>query len=403
MTFKQIISLFLIILNSNFLYIWNSYASVNNEYRKFYVTAYYSPLPNQSFYLKWNYEDEKKLNWEWIRWASGREVYIWMIAAPKNYAFWTKIHFEGLWYWIVDDRWWAIVGSGSRGYDGDRIDIWMWHGEDWLRRALNWWKRVVYGKIISDNELYSYDLLNINNFQLSKTIINIPKTTYVAKNNISENKNETLPISITKNSKTEDIKKIQEILKNLWYYSWDINWIYDKNIIDSIAEFQLKNNLIKSYNEYGVWWYWPKTKQTLTVKYNEFLVLQKKLEEDRLLAEKLKKLEEEKNAKDLALIDQKITNFTSNIWTPKTNEVWIHIRKLQKTLKILGFFEDKDTAIFWPKTQQSLLNYQISRQLVSKWDDPGAWMIWEKTLAKIKEDLKNIIITDRNKLKEIEI
>lgn len=33
----------------------------------FVVTAYYSPIPWQKYYLRWNYEDEVILNWKWIR------------------------------------------------------------------------------------------------------------------------------------------------------------------------------------------------------------------------------------------------------------------------------------------------------------------------------------------------
>ncbi len=62
--------------------------------REFIVTAYYSPLPNQNFYLKGNYEAEKILNGNGTNGASGKPVFVGMIAAPKTYAFGTHIDFE---------------------------------------------------------------------------------------------------------------------------------------------------------------------------------------------------------------------------------------------------------------------------------------------------------------------
>ena len=77
--------------------------------RDFIVTAYYSPLPDQSFYLKGNYQAEKILNGEGTHGASGKPVFEGMIAAPKGYDFGTRIDFEGLGVGIVEDRGGAIV------------------------------------------------------------------------------------------------------------------------------------------------------------------------------------------------------------------------------------------------------------------------------------------------------
>lgn len=100
------------------------------EKTKFIVTAYYSPLPDQSFYLKGSYEADLRLNGNGTHGASGKAVYIGMLAGPKTYAFGTKVYLEGLGVGTVDDRGGAIVSSGSRGYDADRLDIWMGQGEE---------------------------------------------------------------------------------------------------------------------------------------------------------------------------------------------------------------------------------------------------------------------------------
>ncbi len=79
------------------------------EEREFVVTAYYSPLPNQSFYLRGNYEAEKRLNGNGTHGASGTPVFTGMLAAPKSYTFGTRIEFDGLGVGIVEDRGGAIV------------------------------------------------------------------------------------------------------------------------------------------------------------------------------------------------------------------------------------------------------------------------------------------------------
>lgn len=123
--------------------------AAEGETTKFIVTAYYSPLPGQSFYLKGNYEAEKRLNGNGTHGASGAPVYTGMIAAPKSYDFGTQIFFEGLGVGTVSDRGGAIVEAWDRGQAYDRIDIWMGHGEAGLRRALAWGRREVTGTILT--------------------------------------------------------------------------------------------------------------------------------------------------------------------------------------------------------------------------------------------------------------
>jgi 3D (Asp-Asp-Asp) domain-containing protein len=118
--------------------------------KTFIVTAYYSPLPDQSFYLKGNFEAEKRLNGNGTNGASGKPVFPGMIAAPKTYAFGTHIFFPGLGLGTVEDRGGAIVEAWGRGEPYDRIDIWMGYGEDGLKRALAWGRREVRGTIVTN-------------------------------------------------------------------------------------------------------------------------------------------------------------------------------------------------------------------------------------------------------------
>lgn len=362
--------------------------------KKFIVTAYYSPQPDQNFYLRGNYEDEVVLNGEGKRWASGKWVYPWMLAAPKTYKFWTKIYLDWVWIWTVDDRWWAIVGSGSRWYDWDRIDIWMWYWDEWLKRALTWWKRTVYWRIVSTNNEEVLPSIAMENFKIWKIDFqSLKNAQLVWKNNITSNQisnKYVVPYQIGEKSTIKSIKYFQTILNNLWYYSWSIDWIYSSKIDNAILDFQITNKIVLSSKDRGAWNYWPKTKEALNTKYLGFL------NEEKI------KIAKEKQVKDeLAFIDSQVNTVIKSFGIPKENEIWDHVRKLQKTLKYLGYFEWKDTAIFWKITKESILKYQINNWLVTNASDPWAWMIWEKTLGKIQEDLKKLAINDRSIIKQI--
>lgn len=439
----------------------------------FIVTAYYSPLPDQEYYLKWSYEADIKLNWGWVKWASWKEVFNWMLAWPKKYDFWTKIYLEWLGTWVIADRWWAIVAAWQRWYDSDRIDVWMWYGDEWLKKALAWWKRKVSWKIINDtddnetsvwinfvpwkvnlsrlntqgkdyiytkslwiesswedvkklkeklkslwiynseiNWVYSKDLINaLVKFQLENWIIKTESDYWawywwlktrdklakleqklVVKNTKTETKVEpqkneviTLPknifdIYVHPESSIEDIKKLQEKLSEMQLYSWAIAWKYN-DIKDVLISYQLDNDIIKNKSDNWAWYFWPKTREELKNDYALFVA--KKEEEDR----NRRKLEE---LKSLAL--KQANDQIEKIWTPKLWDVSQNVRELQKALATLWHFEWKDTAIYWEITKQSIYEYQVSKNLVSKITDPGAWKIWEITKAEIKKDLTKLLL-----------
>jgi len=102
---KKILSFCVIILILFWLFQNNSFAYNKNKKTKFRITAYYSPLPNQTHYIKWSYEAEVLMNGKGIRWASWKKVFSGMLAAPSKYPFWTKIYLKWLWVAEVADRW----------------------------------------------------------------------------------------------------------------------------------------------------------------------------------------------------------------------------------------------------------------------------------------------------------
>ena len=468
---KKIISLLLTLSILINLIPLNTFAFQEEE-SYFIVTAYYSPLPNQKHYLKWDFESEKKLNGNWIIWASWKKVFSWMLAAPKWYKFWTKIYLEWLGVWEVSDRWGAIVHAWNRGYNYDRIDLWVWYWDEGLKRALYWGKRKIKWKIVSyktpitiNNKkipapnwatkwlkkissifntplwkwsnkeqikklqkflqkiglynweidwIYNKKIIDIiYNFQIENKLIkkwnlywawywgyktrNLMLKKYLNwdfdwKSNIIITKNIPKKISIfDKPLKTiEETKKLQEILKKLKLYNWEINWSYS-DIKEIILNFQLENQIIKNKTEIWASYFWPKTRAKLKEKYEEYL---KNQEIKRKEEQRKKQLEEKfKQLQNLAL--KQAEKQVKNIWTPRLWEVSVRVRELQQKLKLIWYFDYKDTAIFGKITKESIIRYQLDNNLIKNRNQYWAWIFWPKTKEKLKQDLAKIILKEK--------
>lgn len=145
------------------------------------ATAYYSPLPDQKYYLRNNHREELLLNGNGTHGASGKAVFNGMLAAPKGYGFGTKIWVEGFGIGSVEDRGGAIVPAGARGNEHDRIDIWMGYGEEGLARALAWGRRSVRARIYVSNDVaVTFDFTKVKPANLSKSIAKAAKTTPIS-------------------------------------------------------------------------------------------------------------------------------------------------------------------------------------------------------------------------------
>ena len=214
-----------LIVLSTFLWFAPSKIAHATDTWYFRVTAYYSPLPNQSAYIMGTYALELRMNGMWIAGASGKPVFAWMLAAPKNYAFGTKIQLDWIWVGEVADRGGAIVPAWERWFKHDRIDVWMWHGEEWLRRAMYWGNRVIKWRVIAPEADVSINLANH------------PAPLW-ATNHLKKAPSSIYQKAIGKHSPVQDIQELQRMLKKQWLYSWAIDWDY-LSIQDIIYIFQM--------------------------------------------------------------------------------------------------------------------------------------------------------------------
>ncbi|MDC0506185.1 peptidoglycan-binding protein [Candidatus Gracilibacteria bacterium] len=423
----------------------------------FVVTAYYSPLPDQEFYITGNYESEIRLNGRGTNGASGREVFSGMLAAPGKYGFGTKIYLEGLGVGDVQDRGGAIVPAGERGYSHDRIDVWVGKGEEGLRRAMYWGKRKVKGQVIDRSKRSTLDYNSI------------PAPTWATNNlKVSTKVPSFFYKPLGKGADQESVKQLQKFLTEANLYNGEVNGIYNDAVISAIFDFQVKNELVSYESEYGAgyWgnktrklflkkylsgeykiitqveeqditeslfdgpanspakvevlqdilsqlelyhgeidgnysnisavilelqleeelienkyhpaagWFGPKTRETIEVKYEEYLEKKQLLEEQDAKKRELKEVSN-KQAQEIV----------GAIGSVAFGEVSPNVRTLQTTLSKLGYFNHKDTAIFGKVTSNSILRFQIDSNLVESASDKGAGNYGPKTKEALIEAL----------------
>lgn len=314
-----------------------------SEETYFIATAYYSPLPNQDSYTTGSYYWDIRLNGEWVTTASGKWVFPGLLAGPKNYPFGTKIYFEGYGIGAIEDRGGAIVKAGNRGYDYDRIDIWMWYGDEGLQRAKKWGKRKIKGKIVVPSSKVSLKIPESKLWVLTKLQVN------------------------PENSKTEDVKKLQKIFTKAELYDDEIDGEYE-SIKDELIEFQIKNiDEIDSAEHPHAGWYGKKTIAALRSKYpgsNEILV-----KENISLFHSF-------NHKKASEKYKIILEYGDLVVTPESTSE--SIESLQKLLSELGEYNGVSDGDY-ESIKEPLLELQKKIGLIKNDDDWGAGYFGNKT------------------------
>lgn len=212
----------------------------------FKVTAYYSPLLWQDLYYKPTYEEEIRLNGRWTNWASWAPVFNGMIAAPKSYAFGTRIRFPWWGVWQVEDRWQAIVHKWERSQPHDRVDIWVWKWEEWLRRALSFWVQYIEGFVCEGDTAgavwFDFDALPYYEDFLNTTLRSV---------------------SLQPWRRDLFVKSLQGYLSALWFIDESgQTGEYSRATKAAVCMFQQKHLWLSPSHE-ACWWFWPQTRRTM--------------------------------------------------------------------------------------------------------------------------------------------
>ena len=315
---------------------WDKFINLREEFLKmdkpedgeryFYVTAYYSPIPGQERYSYssslWRYrtyEEAKKMQWNGTHWASWKPVFEWMLAWPRNYVFGTKLYLEWIGIWEIADRWWAIVNAWERGFEYDRIDVWMWYGDEWRIRAEKWWMRKVKWYIVDDTDE--------NTLEFEESPVAKYKDLIVD----------------AENPEIESVKNLQLLLKDVDLYSWDIDWDFDK-VRNILINFQVDNWVIESEYDPVAGYFGSKTYVAFRKKFGDGIFVEKYIEPGYNIA--LSKVNKHK----MRLLKNKLE------WALDKKYNWnqdkINADK-QKLKKVLNKLIEKSTKI----TQKNKLRY----------------------------------------------
>lgn len=325
----------------------------------FIVTWYYSPIEWQTFYYKWSLEADKKLNWQWVRWASGKAVFNWMLAAPKTYEFGTKIYFP--WYGMgqVEDRWWAIVTAWNRNYSYDRIDIWLGSWEDWLKRALSFGKRELVWYVCPDGDIgFNMWKFPIYNNLFKDVLWNVTLWVWKTDNNV---------------------RTLQTHLKDLGYLTnKEVTGYFGNKTESALCQFQVDVWLLKTTDKL-CGYFWPNTGS-----YMKMAVQWTEIEWIKVLV-----ANKYSNSKVQLVSNKTITDNTKKSSPPTklmkiTSSLteWVtsyEVRLLQTYLKQISYLTEKEiTGIYGPKTKAWVCKFQSDIGIL-KPTDKMCGSFWPKT------------------------
>lgn len=326
-----------------------------NEETYFIITAYYSPVKWQAKYLHWTFEREIYVNGKGTHGASGEAVFEWMLAAPKKYPFGTKIHFEGYWVAEVQDRGGAIVSAGSRGNQYDRIDIWMWYGDDGRERAVQWGVKTLKGKIVSS------DTPNSLSFSGSEHV-------------------NYLNLRVNPESSTEEVKRLQELFNKAGLYNWEIDGVYS-SISDVLITFQFEEKVITSYDDEAAWYFWPKTIEALS----KYLgIPQNTLETESLWSFY------GSDSTELSVAHNIILEYGDlQVWPESSS---LEIRKLQQLLSDLKRYNGEVDGIY-KNIENDLIQFQIELWVIEGEKDWWAGYFWNQTRSALWKYYETNIIS----------
>lgn len=376
----------------------DTFSEISPYSKTFTISAYYSPCPAQAKYATGSYAGDIRLNGNGTNGADGTPVYAGMIAAPKSYAFGTKLDIPGIGVSTVHDRGGAIVDAGLRSNVYDRLDIWMGYGDKGLQRALQWGKRdvnvTIYGvndSIVETAGFGDYTsaencsnsvfgvLAEGNDVVVPQPVVT-PKPLPVAAAAPSDNLGR-LAENLKKGDSGEAVRKLQEELKRLNLFKENITSYYGDVTEHAVLKFQQSQSLVWDENSEGAGIFGAKTRDRL----NE--IIAGRGYSGRLIAEATEKHEEILLARaELPKSESKeIQSFLL------TNELQFgmvepQVADLQRFLKKQGHFKGAlITNYFGKTTQQAVLDFQIAQGVVSSHEDLGAGRVGPATLAKIKE------------------
>lgn len=309
------------------------------ESRMFTITGYYSPLPSQPYFLTGSYESEIRLNGRGKFGADGTPVYPGMIAAPKTYAFGTKICLPSFGCGTVHDRGGAIVEKGKRNLaKHDRLDLWLGYGEEGLRRALSWGVQHMKGTLYDKNANIA-DSVNFSAPLPLHQLIDFPDYP-------------NFPENLALGDSGASVKALQEGLYDLGLYREANHGRFDEATRDALYTFQRKYFIVNSNQEAGAGRFGPKTREKFT---------------QTLYQHQIQKTIEKKWAE---------FTFETNQKRGKRNADTVRLQEILIKEELLHVLP---TGFFGPLTEEALTQFQLKHDIIVSENQIGAGQLGPKT------------------------
>lgn len=157
----------------------------------------------------------------------------------------------------------------------------------------------------------------------------------------------------------DDIRYLQEYLKKINIFTWEISWIYNDKTIDAVYSFQLQNRVLDESSDYSLRGHlWPKTISTLNDSIVSYTKKQQELEAARIL-------EEQKKAQESVKLQKPITrSFNKGESDP---QIWL----LQEKLKKLSLYSGSINGIYDDATLESVYQFQLKYKVLTSASDPS--------------------------------
>lgn len=330
--------------------------------KKFKMTAYYSPLPGQAFFYKWNFEDEVVLNGKGTHGASGAPVFNGMVAAPSSYAFGTQIYFPTRWLAQVEDRWGAIVHAWEKWQEHDRIDFRVGEGEEWLKRALSFGVQTATGYVCDtpigkagfDRSIFpSYD----NFFETTLWIMQLWEW-----------------------RSDPWVEVLQRILQKLGYlHAKDVTGLFDKTTAQALCGYQNKRMWIKK-TDFRCGYFGPDTRTVmrrhLASLGNPKLPVAVRLASATIPTSSTSVVKSSNDMLEASLSAQEMRNQEAlEEWNVEKyrflvtlieGETGKHIKFLQRKLQRLGFYSQSISGVYDAYTKSAIFAFQLAHGILQQ-------------------------------------
>lgn len=344
-------------------------------YSKYFtISAYYSPLPCQNRYVTGSYEGDIRLNGYGVHGADGTDVYPGMIAAPKTYAFGTKMDIPGVGIVAVHDRGGAIKPSNGQEGVYDRLDIWMGYGDKGLTRALNWGKRtmdtVVYGVNDSIEEQIVLSDYSADEAVPGFCVAEVESETEPVGADESEDDISVLSQDLKLGDSGQEVRELQKQLQALNLFKADVTGYYGEVTQHAVFKFQQIQKLVADKNSLGAGIFGPKTRDHM----NEILVA-KNYTTVLVAQASLKKKDE------IIVQNKKKQLIAAQLGFGMSGK---EVSLLQQFLKDQGFFKGAlITEYYGNTTREAVIQFQLTNNIIDSADESGAGHTGPETLELI--------------------